>query len=256
MARPGFSGDGGPATAAELNAPRGVAVDASGNLYIADALNNRIRKVSSDGIITTVAGNGSLSYSGDGGLAADAQLSGPRGLAVDGAGNLFIADFDNNTVRKISASGIITTVAGNGVAGFSGDGGPATSAQLNGPWGVAVDRAGNLFIADSANNRVRRVSSSGDITTVAGNGSSPRRLVHANRSWGRRPGDQRRTERIPRAWQSTPLGISTSRIPTTMQSGKSLASGVISTVASGDMTVTATPAIPRASRSIAREIFS
>ncbi len=169
----GFSGDGGAAAAAQLNAPRGVAVDAAGSLYIADALNSRIRKVSSDGIITTLAGNGSLSYSGDGGLAANAQLSGPRGLAVDGSGNLFIADFDNNMVRKISASGIIITVAGNGVAGFSGDSGRATSAQLNGPWGVAVDRTGNLFIADSANNRIRRVSPSGIITTVAGNGSSP-----------------------------------------------------------------------------------
>ncbi len=169
----GFSGDGGPAASAQLNAPRGVAVDAGGNLYIADALNNRIRKVSSDGIITTLAGNGSLGYSGDGGLAVNAQLSGPRGLAVDGNGNLFIADFDNNTVRKISASGIITTVAGNGVAGFSGDGFAATKAQLNGPWGVAVDHAGNLFIADSANNRVRKVSSSGIISTVAGNGTAP-----------------------------------------------------------------------------------
>ena len=148
-------------------------MDASGNLYIADALNNRIRKVTSDGIITTVAGNGSLSYSGDGGLAANAQLSSPQGLAVDRFGNLFIADFGNNRVRKISSSGNITTVAGTSVAGFSGDGGPATSAELNGPAAVAVDRAGSLFIADSGNNRVRKVSSSGIITTVAGKGSSP-----------------------------------------------------------------------------------
>ena len=139
---------------------------------IADLFNNRVRKVSTSGIITTVAGNGDFGFSGDGGLATDAQLDlPPRGVAVDGAGNLFIADDGNNRVRKVSTSGIITTVAGNGTPGFSGDSGPATNAELSSPSGVAVDGAGNLFIADDGNNRVRKVSTSGIITTVAGNGT-------------------------------------------------------------------------------------
>ena len=166
----GYSGDGGPATSAQLDGPEGVAVDGSGNLYIADTCNNRIRKVSATGIITTVAGNGSAGYSGDGGPATSAQLSLPAGVAVDGSGNLYIADSGNNRIRKVSATGIITTVAGNGSPGYSGDGGPATSAQLNQPAGVAVDASGNLYIADSSNNRIRKVSATGIITTVAGNG--------------------------------------------------------------------------------------
>ena len=169
----GFSGDGGPATSAELNGPSGVAVDAQGNLYIADTLNNRVRKVTPDGIISTVAGNGTSLYSGDGGPAVSAQLSGPQGLALDASGNMFVADAGNNVVRKISASGTITTVAGNGTAGFSGDGGQATAAQLNSPAGVAVDGNGNVFISDTANEIVRKVSADGVITTYAGNGSSP-----------------------------------------------------------------------------------
>jgi len=169
----GFSGDGGPATSAELNGPSGVAVDAQGNLYIADTLNNRVRKVTPDGTITTVAGNGLSLYSGDGGAAVAAQLSGPQGLAVDAGGDLFIADTGNNVVRKVAANGTITTVAGNGTAGFSGDGGQAKAAQLNGPAGVAVDSNGNVFISDTANERVREVSADGVITTYAGNGSSP-----------------------------------------------------------------------------------
>jgi trimeric autotransporter adhesin len=169
----GFSGDGGPATSAELNGPSGVAIDAQGNLYIADTLNNRVRKVTPDGTISTVAGNGTSLYSGDGGPAVAAQLSGPRGLALDAGGDLFIADTGNNVVRKISASGTIITVAGNGTPGFSGDGGQATAAQLNSPAGVAVDGNGNVFISDTANERVRKVSANGVITTYAGNGSSP-----------------------------------------------------------------------------------
>jgi sugar lactone lactonase YvrE len=168
---PGFSGDGGPATNARLAYPTGVAVDAAGNLYIADRLNSRVRKVSTSGTITTVAGDGSAGFSGDGGPATNAQLAGPYGVAVDAAGNLYIADFQNSRVRKVSTSGTITTVAGDGSFGFSGDGGPATNAQLAGPNGVAVDAAGNLYIADINNHRVRKVSTSGTITTVAGNGT-------------------------------------------------------------------------------------
>ena len=118
-----------------------MAVDGSGNLYIADIDNNRIRKVSATGIITTVAGNGTVGYSGDGGPATSAQLNVPFGVAVDASGNLYIADAYNHRIRKVSATGIITTVAGNGSGGYSGDGGPATSAQLDGPQGVAVDGA-------------------------------------------------------------------------------------------------------------------
>ena len=162
----GSSGDNGPATSAQLNAPTGLAVDTAGNLYIADNWNSRIRKVS-NGVITTVAGNGTPGFSGDNGPATSAQLDGPYAIAADSSGNLYITDSDR--VRKVS-NGVITTVAGNGTLGFSGDNGPATSAQLNIPVGVAVDPAGNLYIADSWNNRIRKVSN-GVITTVAGNGT-------------------------------------------------------------------------------------
>ncbi len=168
--KPGFSGDGGPATSASLAAPIAVAVDSFGNLFIADASNNRIRKVSASGIITTVVGDGFSGFSGDGGAATSASLD-PYGIAVDFSGNLYIADTVNNRIMKVSTSGIITTVAGNGSLGFSGDGGPATSATMNIPSGIAVDSSGNLFIVDSNNNRIRKVSTSGTITTVAGNGS-------------------------------------------------------------------------------------
>jgi sugar lactone lactonase YvrE len=155
----GFSGDGGPATSAQLNSPTGVAVDAAGNLYIADSLNQRVRKVTPDGLINTVAGNGALGFSGDGGPATSAQLNSPEGIAVDSAGNLYIVDSFNQRVRKVSPSGVISTVAGNGASGFSGDGGPATSAQLNDPKGIAVDDAGNLYVADTGNHRIRKVGS-------------------------------------------------------------------------------------------------
>jgi RHS repeat-associated protein len=168
----GYSGDGGPATQAQLNYPWGVAVDASGNLYIIDSGNYRIRKVDTSGIITTVAGNGTGGYSGDGGPAIEAQLYGLRGIAVDASGNLYIADYNTQRVRKVDPSGIIETVAGNGTAGYSGDGGPATEAQLYRPWGLAVDASGNLYIGDRDNNRVRMVDLSGTITTLAGIGPS------------------------------------------------------------------------------------
>jgi len=168
----GYSGDGGAAVSAQLSMPGGIALDSAGNLFIGDSGNNRIRKVSTNGIITTIAG-GASSYStiGDGGPAASASLSDPVGIALDASGNIFIADFGNQRIRLVSTSGIITTVAGNGVAGFSGDGGLATSAQLFYPWGVAVDKSGNLLIADSSNQRIRKVSTSGVISTVAGNGT-------------------------------------------------------------------------------------
>ena len=162
----GFSGDGGPALYAGL-IPNGVATDNSGNLFIADG-NSRIRKVTPQGTITTVAGTGSAGFSGDGGPATSAQLSDPSGVAVDASGNLFIAD-GISRIRKVTPQGTITTVAGTGSAGFSGDGGPATSAQVV-AWAVAVDASGNLFIVDGANNRIRKVTPQGTITTVAGNG--------------------------------------------------------------------------------------
>jgi hypothetical protein len=164
----GFSGDNGPATSAQLGLESGLAMDSADNLYIADSYNHRIRKVSS-GVITTAAGNGASGFSGDNGPAISAQLASPGGIAVDSLGNLYIADTGNNRVRKVSG-GVITTVAGNGTSGFSGDNGPATSAQLAGPEGIAVDSLGNLYIADTGNNRVRTVSN-GVITTVAGNGT-------------------------------------------------------------------------------------
>ena len=169
----GYSGDGGPATEARLGWSNGVAVDAAGNLYISDNNHNVVRRVNADGIIETVAGNGSKGYSGDGGPAAEAQLNWPTGLTVDDRGNLYIVDCSNNRVRKVSPDGIITTVAGDGTWGYGGDDGPATQAQLglDYPFGLAVDSAGNLYIADLGNQRIRKVDPAGIITTVAGNGT-------------------------------------------------------------------------------------
>lgn len=167
----GFSGDGGPATSASLELPTGVVVDGAGNLFIADSGNNRIRRVNRAGTITTVAGNGSFGFSGDGGPATSASLRWPQGLALDGAGALFIADSRSHRIRRVDSAGTITTVAGNGTAGFGGDGGAATGASLSGPLHVAVDAAGNVFIADVNNRRIRRVDSTGMIATVAGNGA-------------------------------------------------------------------------------------
>jgi hypothetical protein len=201
----GFSGDGGPGAKAELAAPQGVAVDGAGNLLIADTFNGRIRVVAAStgrfygqvmtaGDIYTVAGDGTSGFSGDRGPATKAELAVPQGVAVDGAGNLVLADTGNNRDRvvavktgtfygQVMTGGDIYTVAGNGTAGFSGDGGPATKAELSSPPGVAVDGAGNLVLADTGNNRVRVVAetagtfygqamTAGDIYTVAGGGTS------------------------------------------------------------------------------------
>jgi len=165
----GYSGDNGPATSAQLRPSISLAVDASGNVYIADPRSNVVRKVSS-GAITTVAGNGTKGYSGDNGPAANARLDEPAGVAVDASGALYIADSGNHAVRKV-ADGVITTVAGNGTKGYSGDNGPATSAQLSGPGSVAVDSLGNLYIADCGNHRVRKVTK-GAISTIAGTGTT------------------------------------------------------------------------------------
>jgi uncharacterized protein (TIGR03437 family) len=172
---PGFSGDGGPATSAALFLPGGVAVDSSGNIFIADVANNRIRKVNPAGVISTVVGNGTKGFSGDGGAATAAMLNlfgAHTGLGVDSAGNLYIPDVANHRVRKVDTAGLITTVAGNGIAGFSGDGGSATSAGLNNPNDVAVDIAGNFYIADASNNRVRKVTtgSGGVPPAISSNG--------------------------------------------------------------------------------------
>jgi sugar lactone lactonase YvrE len=161
----GFSGDGGPATAAELDQPQGIAFDDAGNMYIADSANNRVRRVDPKGVITTVAGNGHHGYSGDGGPATSAKLSDPDALAFDPQGNLYVAEPDEGVVRKIDPNGIITTVAGTGRLGFSGDGGPATEARLNQPYALAFDTRGNLYIGDHDNGRIRRVDTAGVITT-------------------------------------------------------------------------------------------
>ena len=181
-----YTGDGGPALKAGVPSPAGLAMDSSGNMYILVPGTGRVRKVTPDGIITTYAGNGASGFSGDGGAATSAQLFPGQGIAVDGSGNLYIADLYNNRVRKVDPSGIITTVAGSGTAnaigqgGYSGDGGPATSAMLNLPKAVAVDAAGNLYIADTSNYRIRRVDKNGVITTVAGNGNVPSNKSDAN----------------------------------------------------------------------------
>lgn len=167
---PGYSGDGGSATAANLDYPSGVAVDGIRNVYIID--NYRIRKVDTTGIISTFAGNGTKGFSGDGGPATSAMLGDVRGIAVDGSGNVYIGDVGNNVIRKVNTNGIISTFAGNGTAGYSGDGGAAVSAELFDPYGVAVDGFGNVYIADVANDVIRKVSTTGIISTFAGNGTS------------------------------------------------------------------------------------
>jgi sugar lactone lactonase YvrE len=168
---PGSSGDGGPAALAKLTYPTGIAFSPSGELYIADNGSNKIRKIDSEGIISTVAGTGEKGYSGDGRTAKSARLSWIEGICFDTEGNLYIADCGNNRIRKVDAAGIISTVAGTGKAAYSGDGGPAASASLNGPMDVKVNSKGELLIADCDNNRIRKIDGNGIITTIAGNGT-------------------------------------------------------------------------------------
>ncbi|MBI2889796.1 MAG: hypothetical protein HYY13_03320 [Nitrospirae bacterium] len=168
----GYSGDGGSATSAAINQPWAVALDTAGNIYIADRANHRVRKVTTAGTISTVAGNGTAGFSGDNGAATLANLNTPSGVALDSSGNLYIADQANHRIRKVDTTGLITTFAGTGTAAYSGDGGPATSAEINTPQGLAVDTSGKLYIADTSNYRIRMVNGAGNITTVAGNGSA------------------------------------------------------------------------------------
>jgi DNA-binding beta-propeller fold protein YncE len=174
-------GKGASATHSALDRPQNVAVDAQGDVFIADTYNNRVVKVTSKGKMTTVAGSGTAGYSGDGGRAASAKLNEPTGVALDSQGNLYIADSANNVIRRVDAkTGTITTVAGDfaadkasdGLGGFSGDGGPAASARLNDPQGVALDGAGDLFIADTFNNAIREVTPAGTISTVVNSASA------------------------------------------------------------------------------------
>jgi sugar lactone lactonase YvrE len=164
-------GDGGPATGARLSGLCGIAVDSAGNLYIGETSSNVVRKVTPAGIISTVAGNRILGGSGDGGSATAAALANPNGVALDSAGNLYIADLNNNRVRKVTPGGTISTVAGGSLTTDPGDGGPATKAYVGAPTGVAVDAAGNLYITEQLNCRVRKVTTDGTISTVAGNGN-------------------------------------------------------------------------------------
>jgi len=150
---PGFSGDGGPAATAVLNMPYGIAADLAGNVYIADLGNQRVRRIAADGTMSTVAGTGVKGSLGDGGLATNAQLMSPRNVAVDAAGNLYISEFEGHRIRRVTPDGKISTIAGTGVAGFRGDGGLAANAAIGFPAGLAVDRAGNLYLADSQNHR-------------------------------------------------------------------------------------------------------
>lgn len=166
----GSTGDGGPATAARFNHPNGLAFDASGNLYIADQYNNVVRKISPSGTVSRFAGNGSYGYSGDGGPATAAKLRNATNVTVDALGNVFITDYGSHRIRKVDGSGIITTVVGTGAPGFSGDGGPATSAMIYQPVQVAFDAAGNMYFGDQLNNRIRKVTTSGIISTVVGTG--------------------------------------------------------------------------------------
>jgi sugar lactone lactonase YvrE len=167
----GYAGDGGNASAAQVNSPWSVAVDSSGNIYFVDLYNARIRMVSSSGTVSTLAGSGTARYSGDGGAAQNALMNTPLGVSTAPGGIVYVTDTNNQRVRRIGSDGVIATTAGSGSPGFAGDGSAATSAQIAFPGGTAVDSAGNLYIADTANQRVRKVAS-GNISSVAGNGTA------------------------------------------------------------------------------------
>jgi sugar lactone lactonase YvrE len=186
----GRSADGGPATSAQLRDPGDMTFDARGNMYLGDYLT--VRKIDPSGTITTVAGTGQFGFSGDGGPATEAKLT-VGDVALDGEGNMYISDTENQRIRKVDKNGIITTVAGSGDKGYSGDGGPAIKAALNLPVGLAVDGEGNLFFADHHNNVVRKIDPQGNITTVAGTGTDelvsirekgPARKVMLDQPWG------------------------------------------------------------------------
>lgn len=166
----GFFGDGGPATSATLDSPRGIAIDPTGRVVIADTLHQRIRRIELDGALTTIACNGNDDFSGDGGAAVDAGCSGPHGVAIDSAGRVIVADTFNGRIRRVEGDGTITTIAGTGIFRFSGDGGPATDASMVSPLGVTVDDVGRVVIAESGNRRVRRIELDGTIITIAGTG--------------------------------------------------------------------------------------
>src|SRR5579863_66128 len=164
----GYTGDGGPALSATLGRPVAMTFDVAGNLYYVDSVNQVVRRIDTNGVISTVVGNGVQAFSGDGGKATSASLAFPLGIALDSRGNMYVADANNNRIRMINASGIISTVAGGPSGGFAGDGGAAVNASLNIPSDVAFDSAGNLYIADAGNNCIREVNSAGVITTIAG----------------------------------------------------------------------------------------
>jgi hypothetical protein len=168
--RAGFSGDGGPATAADLHGPQSIAIDSAGDIFIADSQNNRVRRVDARGIITTLAGSGQAGYGGDGGRATHSVLNNPTGVAIGFGNTILIADSANNRVRVVDSSGIIDTFAGTGDTGYAGDGGPATSGLLNDPHCVAVDSNDSVYVADALNDRVRRIAVDGTISTAAGTG--------------------------------------------------------------------------------------
>ncbi len=169
----GFSGDGGPAIAARLAGPVGLAIDSAGNLFISEYLNNRVRKVTPEGTINTIAGSDLCCDYGDGGPAIRAVVPMPHGIAVDSAGNLYVAEWPDSRIRKVTTEGLISTLAGNGTSGFAGDGGPAIEAQLSLPWGLAADPNGSIYVADNQNLRIRKIAPDGTITTVAGGSASP-----------------------------------------------------------------------------------
>jgi trimeric autotransporter adhesin len=169
---PGFAGDGFSATLAQLDNPEDVISDAAGNLYITDNHNHRVRKINTSGVISTIAGSGSTAYVGDGGPATAAGLYNPGFLAFDASGKLYISDLNHYSIRMINSSGVISTVAGTGTWGYSGDGGPATAATFYAPLGLAFDASGNLYVSDASSNRIRKIDVSGIITTIAGTGST------------------------------------------------------------------------------------